>query len=250
LSAVPDHGDLIRRIHEMLGGFEVLAPGDTAAVAALGYEPRKKRQASVVLAGDTALELGAPGTPSVCRALWTRTPGLVTDRVYIHGEIGREGQAAPGEPRGASSSLLLLALVELPEDLDPLESPMAGVVHLTHRLPLVMTRALPGRLWIRVHRRAAGAFSLRALAQTVRAACAAELAGVARVDVVIAAGDDARVRAFEPLAAAAGIVDGEHRRLRWEEDGGISCSDLDCRTCDEKPVCDTIREVITFRRRK
>lgn len=225
----------------MLGGFVVHAPGDAGAVAALGYAPREKRRASVVLAGDTALELGAPGTPSVCRALWTRAPGLVTDRVYVLGEAG--GVAA-------SSSLLLLALVELPEGLDPLESPVAGVLHLTHRLPWVMTRSLSGRLWIRVHRRAAAAFSLGALAQTVRAAYAAERPEIARVDVVVAAGEDALVRAFEPLAAAAGVVDGEHQRLRWEADGEISCSDLDCRTCDEKPVCDTIREVIAFRRRK
>lgn len=243
MSAVPDHADLIRRIHEMLGGFAVHPPGDAEAVAALGYAPRQKRQATIVLASDTALELGPPGTPSVCRALWTRTPGLVTDRVYVLGDAGGSGP-------GASSAVLLLALAELPEDLDPLEAPFTGVLHLTHRLPWVMTRSLPGRLWIRVHRRGLAAFSLRALAQTVRAAFAAELPGVRRVDVVAAAGDDALVRAFEPLAAAAGVVDGEHRRLRWEEDGEISCSDLDCRTCDEKPVCDTIREVIAFRRRK
>jgi hypothetical protein len=248
MTPAPDHADLIRRIQEMLGGFEVLAPGDAAAVDALGYEPRRKRQATVVLAGDTALELGAPGTTSVCRALWTRTPGLVTDRVYVLGEIAGGGPVAA--PAVASSSFLLLALVELPEGLDPLESALPGLLHLTHRLPWVMTRALPGRLWIRVHRRAAGAFSLPAFARAVRAAHVAELPGVARVDVVIAAGDDARIRAFEPLAAAAGVVVGEHRRLRWEEDGEISCSDLDCRTCDEKPVCDTIREVIAFRRRK
>ncbi len=235
----------------MLGGFEILAPGDVAAVAALGYEPERKRQATVVLAGDTALELGAPGTPSVCRALWTRERRLVTDRVYVRSGVEEmEGGSSSDGNRGKSKSLALLALVELPEDLDPLEGPVAGVLHLTHRLPLVMTRSLSGRLWIRVHRRAADSFTPRALAQTVRAAYAAELPGIGRVDVVLVVGDDARVRALEPLAAAAAVVDGEHRRLRWEEDGGISCSDLDCRTCDEKPVCDTIREVITFRRRK
>ncbi len=238
-----DHTLLIRKIQSELSGFGEHVAKDAAAAARLGFSPDLERQSSVVLAEDSLLELGAPGRLSVSRALWTRQPGLVKNRLYVRGDD-------PAALKGRSVSFLLLVLMELPEGLDPLEAPVAGPMNLTHRLRHVMTRSLPGRLWIRVHKELFDDFSLYNLGQTVRAAYAQRFPELENMDVVIAADDDDLIRRFEAPATAAGVIAGELRKLRWEESGEISCSDLDCSVCDEKPVCDTIREVVAFRRRK
>jgi hypothetical protein len=238
-----DHTVLIRQILAGTSGFEVRVAAAGEGPDRLGFSPDRERVSSVVLAGDTALELGAPGRLSVSRALWTRQRGLVSDRLYVHGD-------AVAAMKGRSVSLLLLVLMELPDGLDPLEGPVASPMNLTHRLPHVMTRSLPGRLWIRVHKKVIDNFSLINLGRTVRAAYAHKFPGIENLDVMIAADDDDFIRGFEGPARAAGVLSGEMRKLRWEASGEISCSDLDCRVCDEKPVCDTIRDVLTFRRRQ
>jgi len=238
-----DHTVLIRQILAGTHLFETQLPPCGEGPERLGFSPDRERVSSVVLAEDTALELGAPGRLSVSRALWTRQRGLVTNRVYVH----NDDVAAL---KGQSVSFLLLVLMELPDGLDPLEAPVAGPMNLTHRLRHVMTRSLPGRLWIRVHNKIIDNFTLINLGRTVRAAYAQKFPEIGNLDVLIAAGDDDFIRGFEGHARAAGVLSGEMRKLRWEESGEISCSDLDCRVCDEKPVCDTIRNVLTFRRRQ
>ncbi|MBW2527774.1 MAG: hypothetical protein JRI23_26575 [Deltaproteobacteria bacterium] len=43
---------------------------------------------------------------------------------------------------------------------------------------------------------------------------------------------------------------GHHKKLSLGVDGELECSDLDCDSCDEQEVCDSLRDVIIKRRRR
>lgn len=73
---------------------------------------------------------------------------------------------------------------------------------------------------------------------------------VARACVVLIADNPELVAQVEKIQAMARVINGENRKLQVEEDGSMSCEDLNCGSCGEKQFCDTLREVITSRRNK
>ena len=45
------------------------------------------------------------------------------------------------------------------------------------------------------------------------------------------------------IAVEADILSGHHKKLILGADGKIECSELNCEICDEKPVCDNLRDI-------
>ncbi|MBU1536583.1 hypothetical protein KKF84_14755 [Myxococcota bacterium] len=239
MSGLTDHSALIMGLREKSHLFEAHAFDGDFDTASLGFTGQTQRVSSVVLKEDTALELGAPGTPSVCSQLWTQRPGLVENRLFV-----REASSYV-----SPASLLHFAVLELPSDLTPPDFQVLSLATLTNVLPKLMIRSFPGRLWLRVHRDIYDHFSLLALGQTIRAAYAIKYPLIHNIDIYLAMGPDSLVPEFEPLAKATGAISQSNRRLQLESDGIITCSTLDCEVCDEKPTCDTLKEVVVFRRR-
>ena len=242
MSGPKDHSTLIAELHHLSGEFTTHPYGDKRSLKALGFNPNQERVSSVVLKEETALELGAPGLLSVSRAFITRDPSIVRDRLHVV-------ELSPHRTGSESLSLLHVAVLHFPDTMDINDQGPVRLMNLTNRLPRVMTRSIPGRLWVRVHKKLIKKFSLYGWGQVIRAAYEAHYPQVDKIDLFLAAGDDALIGRFAPLAGAAGVIAGENRKLRWEQDGVIACNDLDCAVCDEQVACDTIRQVVTFRRR-
>ena len=122
--------------------------------------------------------------------------------------------------------------------------------YLINRLPGYMVRSVPGRLWARVSRKAlAAGMSLATLGQALVVAYSNGFEEIAGVEVLFVTSATAEVEELAPIAAEATILAGRHKKLVLSPDGDVECADLDCDTCDEKPVCDNLRDVVIKRRR-
>jgi hypothetical protein len=64
---------------------------------------------------------------------------------------------------------------------------------------------------------------------------------------VTSSNDD--VQALAQIATEAGILAGRHKKLVLGVDGDVECFELNCKTCDEKPVCDSLRDIVIKRRK-
>jgi hypothetical protein len=116
---------------------------------------------------------------------------------------------------------------------------------LTHRLPGYMARSIPGRLWVRISRDThARGLTFRTVGEALISSYLSELPEVTTAEVLFVTSSRDDVAALAPIALAAEVV----AKLALAEDGDLSCVDMTCDTCEEKPVCDGLREMIQHRR--
>ena len=195
-----------------------------------------------MLAQDAALELGPPQRVSINMVLWTAPPDRIEPgRVWVLGpDLAAVGPGAHdyaqivmlGWPAGMEVNPFRLAAV-----------PVAG-----ERLPGVMARAIPGRLWLRVsHPALAAGLDFPLLAAAAGEAYHEGRAASVAVECAFAT---AGAETFAGLAAEAKILVGAHKKIALGQTGEYECEDLDCDACSEKPVCDRIREAVVIRRKQ
>lgn len=218
---------------------------DAAAVArAMGLLPKGRGKPEVVLAGDVAVELGAPSTASRAAVLMTKR----ADHICA-GAVHRYGPELDAVARGSKLPFGQVIVVQVSPEVWPDPFALDNGQYLTHRLPGYMARSIPGRLWVRVSKSA----SARGLSlQSVGAALIAtylELEGVIGVEVVFAT-RGAFVDSLAPLCLEADVVAGRHRKLVLSEDGDLDCAELSCDECDEQPVCDGLRDMLAQRNKQ
>ena len=70
----------------------------------------------------------------------------------------------------------------------------------------------------------------------------------AEVVFVTSSSDD--VNALSQISTEVNILAGRHKKLALGVDGEVECQDLNCDTCDEQPVCDSLRDIVIKRRDK
>jgi hypothetical protein len=75
-----------------------------------------------------------------------------------------------------------------------------------------------------------------------------DFSAVQSTEVVFVTRSEEDVEALRQIATEANILSGRHKKLFLGADGDIECSELNCETCDEKPVCDSLRDVVIKRR--
>ncbi len=103
---------------------------------------------------------------------------------------------------------------------------------------------------IRIHKKLfKKKFSLYALGQCLCKTYQESIPGLKAIDVILAADNSALVSKFEPICKTAKIISGENKKLKWEADGVVSCDDLNCDVCEEKPTCDTLKDIVVKRMR-
>ena len=244
MSDAPPSSDLHALVARARRAARARGPVRPAADAARldAYRSRLAGAPEVVLAADTAVELGPPRRRSAHAVAWTATPGLVAD--------GRLVVVGPdlGEPGAAERAYVQLVLLEVAPGASPDVARLEAQQFFTRRLPGLMARMLPGRLWLRASRAALAAgldFSL--VAAALGRACRAVAPEVCAVECVFASGADDDVADLAALAAE--VRAGRHHRLALGADGAWECVDLDCDACDDRPVCDRIRAATAIRRR-
>ena len=115
-----------------------------------------------------------------------------------------------------------------------------------------MTRSMPGRIWIRVHKDLIQeGFSLEDAGNLIlRAYNESPHKGIMRIAVVIVADHQELVSRFEKIVAMARVINGEHEKLRWQDDGLFTCDELNCDSCGERESCSLLQELIVKRGNK
>jgi len=246
-SAPVDLSELIARAQRLLNKFSgTLSP--IAADRELSQylekmkgenEPAKK----IVSAQETAVELGSPKRLSVNIVLWSKNPGLIRDRHFCL--LGPDLPESAGAERDYAQ-IILLAIDETAE-IDPFR--LESLQFLAQALPGVMARVIPGRLWLRVSKTAVSAgITFALLARAIRDAYQKEVSGLSAVESIFVTSSK-EVEPFSALASEAKILSGRHKKISLGLGGDYECEELSCGTCEEKPVCDMIREVRAIRRK-
>ncbi len=219
--------------------------GIKAFAGKINLSPRKSGRASIVPADECAVELGAPGKANVNLVMWTGRPSLVED-----GRINLVGpNIKPGEEVSWPYAQVVMVELEPESEADPFS--LESAQYLSNRLPGYMVRTVPGRLWARISRDAvASGLNFAALGGALIAAYKGDFPEIKAVEVLFVTESDDYVSELEPLAAETRILLGKNKKLVLVGDGEYECSELDCEECDEREVCDEVRDVIILRRKR
>ena len=210
-----------------------------------GFTPRRQGKPEVVLASDVAVELGHPLTASQAFILTTTDASLIRHRQVTR--LGPDIDKTPSDRRLPFGQVILLALRD-GSTPDPFE--LESAQFLINRLPGYMVRSIPGRLWVRVSKagRASG-LTLTTVANALFAAYETDFEDVEAVEVFFVTSSITDVEALAPIALEARVIAGQHKNLFLSPAGDLECSELTCESCDEKPVCDDLRDILKERRR-
>jgi CO dehydrogenase/acetyl-CoA synthase beta subunit len=251
-NVVADMAPLVDRLREFLSErasdtTSCDAPYDLSALAErFGFSEKRKGRPEVILGEDVALELGHPSTASQVIVLLSHQPDLVqSGRISI---VGPDLDEMKGGGRHAFAQVVMLA-VKPDHTPDPFE--IDNTQYLMHRLSGYMVRSVPGRLWVRISKagRAAG-LTLKTVGSALIVAYTNDFHGVEGAEVVFVTASPSDVEALSQISTEANILSGRHKKLALGVDGEVECQDLNCNTCDEQPVCDSLRDIVIKRRSK
>lgn len=205
-----------------------------------------RRRSVLVLSGDVAVELGHPSTVSQNVVLLTSAPGQVR-----HGTVWTLGPELGEMSRGERRPFAQVVLLQLRQGatIDPFRLETAQ--YLTNRLEGYMVRSLPGRLWVRISQKArAAGLNLSTVGRELIRAYLEQFEAVEGVEVLLVTSSADEVKALAPLVTEAQILTGQHKRLTLDAEGELECVLDDCDSCNEKPVCDNLRDILRERRTK
>ena len=76
-----------------------------------------------------------------------------------------------------------------------------------------------------------------------------EFEGVLAAEVLFITSSREDVEALNIVSTEAQILAGRHKKLVLGIDGDVECAELACETCEEKPVCDDLRDIVIKRRK-
>lgn len=210
------------------------------------FDPHKKQKPEVVLREKTAVELGHPSTVSLAHVLSTTQPEHIQNgRITVVGpELTAKGEHTP-------QSHAQFVMVELQPGSEPDFFQLEGVQYLIHRLPGYMVRSIPGRLWVRISFDSLNrGLSFHGIGSALFHVFMAQFDALLGVEIVFCTLSTEAVNELKPVAREIEIVSGQHKKLSLGTNGDLECTDLDCDNCEEKPVCDDLREIIIKRRKK
>jgi CO dehydrogenase/acetyl-CoA synthase beta subunit len=112
-----------------------------------------------------------------------------------------------------------------------------------------MVRSIPGKLWVRISRAGlARGLSFEIIGSALTAAYSREFEGIRRVESLFFTSSLNDTEALEQVAIEANILAGRHKKLALNIDGDVECVEFNCGVCEEKPVCDNLRDIVIKRR--
>jgi CO dehydrogenase/acetyl-CoA synthase beta subunit len=241
--------DTIRELRNWFQG--KLAQGEARRYEALPHAMGEQARASsarknptIILREDTYIELGHPSVGSCSAALATHEPSLV-----MNGQITLVGPDV-AETSQKAVPFAQIAIARSTADIEETSSAMDKVLHISAQTEGYMLRSIPTMVWARVSKEAArSGFSLYQHGSRLLSLLREECADIVAAEILFA------TSSREDVAGLKAIVEKANNKLRKlmtyerKPDGTYECmTALDCNECSEKPICDTIREVITIRK--
>lgn len=245
-TSICDHMPLINIILAMItADFRTYAFDQGREAVRLGFVKKntKKRAAFIVTESDTAIEIGSPAHVSSSAVLWTSEKDIGDDAIHILGTELRDMGKGP-------VAVAITVMANPGNTIDPMAPDFNSLKNLSNKIPGFMTRSIPGKLWIRIsHSLMEKNFSLVSLGQCLIFAYRDAFPDIKSVKVVIVSEIPDLIASVESIHQRAAVVQGENTRLMLEADGTLSCPELDCTACEDKLVCDTLRDVIRKKRK-
>jgi len=204
-------------------------------------------QQGIILRGDTYAELGKPSAGSSAFVMWTTDPSLVRDgRVTL---IGPDIQEA-----GAESLPFGQVLIAGGSELGMQEQPaLEQKQYLSNLLEGYMVKSSPGRVWARVSKQAAArGFDFEMLGKALIAIYKTQLPKIESAEILFVTSGKQEIAQLETIATQVRVLGKAFRRdaLRARGHELIDCTlGTDCASCEVKPDCDDIRDVVKIRKR-
>jgi CO dehydrogenase/acetyl-CoA synthase beta subunit len=223
------------------------APYDLAALSErFGFSEKRKGRPEVILGEDVAVELGHPSTASQVIVLLCHQPDLVQN-----GRISIVGSDLDEMKSGGRHPFAQVVMLAVTGDGTPDPFEIDNTQYLMHRLPGYMVRSVPGRLWVRVSKsgRDAG-LTLETVGSALVSAYISDFEEVVGAEVVFVTSSPSDVDALSLISTEANILAGRHKKLALGVDGEVECQELNCETCDEQEVCDSLRDIVIKRRKR
>ena len=224
-------------------------PGDAASLlSGLPVKVGPGAGSGIVLRGDTFAELGSPDAGSCAFPLWTDATDLISD--------GRITLIGPDilESRGASlpfGQILMAGGKELGEKE---HSALDESQYVSDQIEGYMVKSTPGRMWTRISNDAAASgFGFEALGRALMAIYKSRVPQVEAMAVAFVTSDKEDVQCLDDIAEQVRKISKDIVRETWLAKGYdiLECTlGWDCSTCDDKSVCDDIREVLKIRKKR
>ncbi|MDD5225278.1 MAG: hypothetical protein PHE84_14945 [bacterium] len=214
-----------------------------AAGRRLRLDPAAKP--AVILREDSFLELGSPKAGSCTFTLWTENTALIEDGKIVL--IGPDIPEAPGRDLPFGQVLLLGGESLDDQEYDDLEV----TARLGYQIEGYMPRSTARDLWARVNRKAvAQGFGFAGLGQALMTIYKNRHSRIQSMAVLFVTASKEDVKILDDIATQVQKIEKEISRKNWQIKGhDLDCS-LDCDSCLDKSVCDTIREVLKIRKAK
>ena len=210
-----------------------------------GFSLHRNNNPEIILARDVAVELGHPSTASRAIVLITQKP-----QCLVNGQISVVGPDLDGMDRNVNHAFAQVVMLGINKYNPPNPFHLGNTQYLFNRLPGYMVRSVPGRLWVRISNRCMEkGMRLAIVGSALIAAYTNDFAAVESIEIVFVTQSREDVESLNQIATEANILLGNHKKLVLGAQGEIECSELNCETCDEKPVCDNLRDIVIKRRR-
>jgi len=205
-------------------------------------------QEGIILRGDTYAELGKPSAGSSAFVMWTKDPSLVRDgRVTL---LGPDIQEAGSKPLPLGQ-VLIVGGREIGKQEQPV---LEQKQYLSNLLEGYMVKSSPGRVWTRVSKGAAAkGLNFEMLGKALIAIYKTALPKIESVEILFVTSGKEEIAKLEAIATQVRVLGKAFRRdaLRAKGHELVDCTmGTDCASCDVKPDCDDIRDVVKIRKRR
>jgi len=198
--------------------------------------------AGVILRGDTYAELGNPEAGSAAITLFTDNLSLIDNgRITL---LGPDVIEAAGASLAFGQIILIGGRALQPSDHDRILA--AGIV--SDYIEGYMVRSMSGCVWSRVSKDAAvKGFCFATLGQALMTLYRQNCPDIEIMEIVFVTASAAMVRELSGIAIQIQKITREMVKENWAIKGyDIDCT-ADCSSCDDKSVCDDIREVLKMK---
>ena len=202
-------------------------------------------ETGIVLKEDTFVELGNPSAGSCSFVVWNDELSAVADgRITCIGPDiqQREGGSLP------FGQVMIVSGAELREEHYP---ELERTQYTSDQIEGYMLRSVPRRVWGRVSRDAAArGFCLETLGRALMCVFRRKNPLLQATEVVFVTSCKEDVDQLDGIAEDVRRFSGEVKKLVRQQDGTYDCAEYDCESCDDKPVCESVRDWIKLRRGK
>ena len=200
-------------------------------------------QEGIILGEDTFVELGNPGVASSSFVVWNDDLSAVVDgRITCIGpDIAQsEGQSLP------FGQVMIVSGAGLEEKHYP---ELERTQYTSDQIEGYMLRSVPRRVWSRVSKQAAArGFCFETLGRALMSVFRGSNPLLEATEVVFVSSSKEDVDQLDGIAADVRKFSGEVKKLIRQQDGTYDCTEYDCDSCDDRPVCDSVRDWIKLRR--